>query len=206
LQNFLEEENERKIKVKAKLHVLKLKFKDRIKEHRISESSYLEDNGVVGNQKVLICHVPPGNPENQHPIKISYNAVHAHLNHGDYLGLCNGDMSDDINPPVIEILGENPASVNFDEPYNDEGATCIDPEDGDISDSIVTTGLPVVTNNPNELTASITYNCTDSSGNAASEVTRTVEIVDTMPPGGEQITIEVTESIGIGDTEIDVQK
>jgi len=97
LQNFLEEENERKIKVKAKLHVLKLKFKDRIKEHRIYESSPLEDNGVVGNQKVVICHIPPGNPENEHSIRISYNAVHAHLAHGDRLDSC--DEPPDPPPP-----------------------------------------------------------------------------------------------------------
>jgi len=97
LQNFLEEENERKIKVKAKLHVLKLKFKDRIKEHRIYESSPLEDNGVVGNQKVVICHIPPGNPENEHSIRISYNAVHAHLAHGDRLDSC--DETPDPPPP-----------------------------------------------------------------------------------------------------------
>ena len=104
LQNFLEEENERKIKVKAKLHVLKLKFKDRIKEHRISESSYLEDNGVVGNYKVEICHVPFGNPENQHSISISMNAVPAHLAHGDYLAPCTGEIPDDPPPPDGEPI------------------------------------------------------------------------------------------------------
>ncbi len=88
LQNFLEEENERKIKVKAKLHVLKLKFKDRIKEHQISESSYLEDNFVGGANKDVICHVPPGNPENAHTIEVSENAVPAHLAHSDTIGPC----------------------------------------------------------------------------------------------------------------------
>ncbi len=94
LQNFLEEENERKIKVKAKLHVLKLKFKDRIKEHQISKSSSLEDNGVVGNHKVVICHIPPGNPDNEHSIRISMNALSAHQEaHGDAIGPCNGEIS-----------------------------------------------------------------------------------------------------------------
>lgn len=32
--------------------------------------------------KVLICHVPPGNPENRHEICVGENAVRAHLNHG----------------------------------------------------------------------------------------------------------------------------
>jgi hypothetical protein len=38
--------------------------------------------------KVLVCHVPPGEPENEHNICISPNAVPAHLAIGDYLGPC----------------------------------------------------------------------------------------------------------------------
>lgn len=38
--------------------------------------------------KVLICHVPPGNPENRHEIFVSPSAVPAHLAHGDNLGPC----------------------------------------------------------------------------------------------------------------------
>jgi hypothetical protein len=41
------------------------------------------------NQKILICHIPPGNPENRHTICVSINAVPAHLAHGDYLGPCD---------------------------------------------------------------------------------------------------------------------
>ncbi len=42
-----------------------------------------------GNEKVTICHIPPGNPENAHSITISENAVAAHIaNHGDYIGRC----------------------------------------------------------------------------------------------------------------------
>jgi len=39
--------------------------------------------GGSGNQKVTICHIPPGNPSNAHLITISENAVPAHLAHGD---------------------------------------------------------------------------------------------------------------------------
>lgn len=38
--------------------------------------------------KVLICHVPPGNPGNRHEISVSSSAVPAHLGHGDYVGHC----------------------------------------------------------------------------------------------------------------------
>lgn len=40
--------------------------------------------------KVVICHVPPGNPDNAHTIIIGAPAVPAHLAHGDYEGECDG--------------------------------------------------------------------------------------------------------------------
>jgi len=40
------------------------------------------------NDKVRVCHMPPGNPSNMHEICISPNAVQAHLDHGDNLGAC----------------------------------------------------------------------------------------------------------------------
>lgn len=39
-------------------------------------------------EKVLICHVPPGNPENAHDIEIDESAWPAHREHGDTLGTC----------------------------------------------------------------------------------------------------------------------
>ena len=38
----------------------------------------------------LMCHIPPGNPENPQTIMISPNAYPAHLAHGDYEGACTG--------------------------------------------------------------------------------------------------------------------
>jgi hypothetical protein len=40
---------------------------------------------------VEICHVPPGNPGNEHTITIDQSAVPAHLAHGDYKGECDSD-------------------------------------------------------------------------------------------------------------------
>lgn len=39
------------------------------------------DDHKCGNKKILICHVPPGNPENAHTLCISENAVAAHIAH-----------------------------------------------------------------------------------------------------------------------------
>lgn len=40
------------------------------------------------SDKVVICHIPPGNPSNAQTITVGVAAVNAHLNHGDTLGPC----------------------------------------------------------------------------------------------------------------------
>lgn len=48
-----------------------------------------KNNKGAYDGKVLICHIPPGNPSNWNILSISSNAVPAHLAHGDKLGSCN---------------------------------------------------------------------------------------------------------------------
>jgi hypothetical protein len=49
-------------------------------------------NAGSDNEKVTICHIPPGNPDNRHEITVSIFAVPAHVMlHGDTLGECDGD-------------------------------------------------------------------------------------------------------------------
>ena len=38
--------------------------------------------------KTLICHLPPGNPDNARELCVDDSGVTAHLEHGDYLGEC----------------------------------------------------------------------------------------------------------------------
>lgn len=48
-------------------------------------------------KKVLICHIPPGNPDNAHTICVGEPAVRAHQeHHGDPVGAC-GDTGGDID-------------------------------------------------------------------------------------------------------------
>lgn len=47
------------------------------------------DKGDKG--KVEVCHVPPGNPENEHTIRVGAPALSAHLAHGDYEGECSDE-------------------------------------------------------------------------------------------------------------------
>lgn len=46
-----------------------------------------------GQGKVVICHVPPGNPANAHTIRVGQSALPAHLAHGDYQGPCQATSS-----------------------------------------------------------------------------------------------------------------
>ncbi len=43
---------------------------------------------IDGDGHAEICHIPPGNPENAHTLRVGEPAVVAHLAHGDYPGAC----------------------------------------------------------------------------------------------------------------------
>jgi uncharacterized protein len=57
------------------------------------------------NDKVLVCHIPPGNPANAHTICISENGVPAHLAHGCHLGPCDPVPPDttDMGGVIVQI-------------------------------------------------------------------------------------------------------
>ncbi len=45
--------------------------------------------GTVNEDKVQICHFPPGNPDNPRTISISEDDVQEHIDeHGDFVGNC----------------------------------------------------------------------------------------------------------------------
>lgn len=50
-----------------------------------------EDDGGEDGEDVVICHIPPGNPDNAHTITVSPSALAAHLAHGDAVGECQND-------------------------------------------------------------------------------------------------------------------
>jgi len=81
----------------------------------------------------------------------------------------------DNNPPRISLIGESRISILVGTKYEDLGATATDDVDGDISESIVVVN-PVDINKPGTYT--ITYNVSDSAGNRASQVTRTVVVIE----------------------------
>ncbi|MDB9724174.1 DUF5011 domain-containing protein, partial [Polaribacter sp.] len=79
--------------------------------------------------------------------------------------------------PIITLLGNNPVSIEVGATYADAGATALDNVDGNITPSIVVVN-PVDTAIVGAYT--ITYNVSDVAGNAAVEVTRTVNVVETL--------------------------
>jgi len=77
----------------------------------------------------------------------------------------------DGEPPVITLLGKNPATTGVGLTYHDAGATAYDEEDGDITSKIIVNSQ-VDTTKPG--TCYVYYNVTDSDGNKAKEVNREV--------------------------------
>lgn len=77
----------------------------------------------------------------------------------------------DNTKPVITLVGATPVSVERGRGYTEPGATALDDIDGDLSANIVITGT-VDTMAVGSYT--ISYNVSDSSGNVATTVTRTV--------------------------------
>ena len=70
---------------------------------------------VAGEDKVVICHIPPGNPDNKHTITIGAPAVKAHLSHGDVLEACPSGVppGNETNPPGNETIPPGNQTTNL---------------------------------------------------------------------------------------------
>ena len=85
----------------------------------------------------------------------------------------------DTTPPVITLNDASFITLEVFDPYIEYGATAIDNYDGDISNNIdISSNV-----NINLLgTYYVKYNVSDACGNKATEVIRTINVVDTTPP------------------------
>ena len=97
----------------------------------------------------------------------------------------------DTIAPVITLNGSDPVTIEVGTPYDDEGATANDTFEGDLTADILTVN-PV--NSAVVDTYTVTYDVSDSSGNPATQVTRTVNVVDTTLP---QIIVLGTNPISV---------
>ncbi|MEL6404401.1 MAG: immunoglobulin-like domain-containing protein [Chloroflexota bacterium] len=82
--------------------------------------------------------------------------------------------------PVISLNGLSSIVLNDGDTYIEAGATATDDVDDDISDNIIIDNSAVDTDTPGIYL--VTYNVSDAAGNVATEVTRTVEVLDITPP------------------------
>jgi len=102
----------------------------------------------------------------------------------------------DTTSPVITLNGSDPFGVNQDTVYTELGASWTDAVDGtgnaNVGGDIVNTSLPGTS-------YIITYDYTDTNLNAAAQVTRTVNVLDTVPPviaSQNNMTVEATSDLG----------
>jgi hypothetical protein len=91
LQGFLVIESNKPLEVQAVHTALGAADEVSIDVERILERRVVPRPFVVP-PRVVICHYPPGNPDNEHTLTIDTAALPAHKAHGDTLGPCpNGD-------------------------------------------------------------------------------------------------------------------
>ena len=80
----------------------------------------------------------------------------------------------DTTSPVITLTGDADINIIVGDTYTDAGATANDNKDGDITSNIIADSN---VDNTAVGTYTITYNVSDAAGNAASELTRTVNVI-----------------------------
>jgi hypothetical protein len=66
-------------------------------------------NNNDANDKITICHIPPGNPNNPQTISISRSALPAHLAHGDQVGDCPPQNNSDADKQKQKDLDDQAA-------------------------------------------------------------------------------------------------
>ena len=86
------------------------------------------------------------------------------------------DQTTDTKAPVITLEGSNHVSITIGDMYSDEGATCDDNVD---ASRVLTPSGTVDTSTVGSYV--LTYSCTDAAGNAATQVTRTVNVKTPVP-------------------------
>lgn len=98
-------------------------------------------------------------------------------------------------PPTITLNGDSVMTIALGGTYSEPGYSATDNVDGDLTSSVVVGGDTVNTNAVG--TYVITYNVSDTAGNAAAQVTRTVHVADQQDTTAPVITLVGSTSITI---------
>lgn len=132
---------------------------------------------------------------------ITYNVTDSNGNEADQV-IRIVKVKDKIVPPVVKekpvlkLIGDSKVDVYLNEKYVDAGATAFDKEDGDITKNIITkvNGKMEKIDTSKLGTSIITYNVSDSDGNKAEEVKRTVVVKEKVKEKRKE---SILERIGI---------
>ena len=110
------------------------------------------------------------------------------------------NITPDVTIPVISLLGDATVSLELGSTYTDSGATASDNVDGDLTSSITTSG----TVDANTVgTYTVTYNVDDAAGNAAVQVSRTVNITPDVTIPSISLLGDAEVSLELGSTYTD---
>jgi thrombospondin type 3 repeat protein len=117
-------------------------------------------HGKNSDNKVTICHIPPGNPNNPQTIAINKNALNAHLAHGDDEGACtdgggDADSDGDGTPDSEDNCPSNPNPDQADSDNDGLGDAC-DPTplpDPDADGDGTPDSIDECPNNPGRITS-----------------------------------------------------
>jgi Bacterial surface protein, Ig-like domain/Bacterial Ig-like domain/GEVED domain len=169
------------------------------------EGATASDN-IDGDITVSIVTVNPVDINTVGSYTVTYNVSDAAGNVAAQVSR-TVNITPDVTIPVITLNGSSTVNIELGNTYTDTGATAVDNIDGDISGSIVTVS-PVDTNTVGTYT--VTYNVSDAAGNAAAQVTRTVNVTPdvTIPvvtlSGGTPVNLELgTPYVDAGATAVD---
>lgn len=146
----------------------------------IAPALAIKDN-AAGQNKVTICHFDK--EENKYvQITVPLDTAEKHkVQHGDVDPVDGTCPIIDTTAPVITLNGADPVTIELNiDTYVETGANATDDIDGDISASVVIGGD--IVDESTLGTYIVTYDVSDSAGNNASQVTRTVNVVDTTAP------------------------
>ena len=112
--------------------------------------------------------------------QVTYNVTDSSLNPAAEATRTVNVAAPDAEAPVITLTGASPQTMNTGNAYAELGATAMDNVDGDISGSIVIDSSAVNTGAAGSYM--VTYDVMDAAGNAATQVTRTVNVQNPPPP------------------------
>ncbi len=143
------------------------------------EPGYTVTDNVTNPTPFTYSGIASGTQITSHPSNFSYTIVAT-----DGAGNIKSrsrvvNSGKDVTKPIITLVGSSPINVEVKSSYTDSGATAIDFYFGNFTPFIVSNSNV----NINKVgTYTVTFDLTDSSGNAATTVTRTVNVRDTQKP------------------------